>query len=180
MNSESVLDLVLSGLLCASVIGLCGLGILLSCFSLSGTWLIALAALICAWGFHESWPWLWIFLLFVAISTVVEVLEAVAASWGVKRRGGSFRGGLAAIVGGLLGFALGAWIPIPVIGSLAGMLAGTFILVFLVERQRLRGAEGASDIAAGALTARVLALLMKVIASVGMSAGLTMALAVSR
>jgi uncharacterized protein YqgC (DUF456 family) len=152
------------------VVGLlCLAGLALSCVSLSGTWLVVAASILAALVRSDPFPGIWTVVLFAAAAGAVEGVEAVAGAWGVKRRGGSNLAGLAAMLGGFAGLLVGGLIPIPVVGSLLGMLVCSFALAYVVERRRLR-AERAADIAWGAVTARVLVILLKVVVTLGLTA----------
>lgn len=157
---------------------MCAAGVVLSCLSISGTWLVVLGALIAALLSGQAFPGLWTVLLFVGVATVVEVAEALAGVWGVKKRGGSSWAGFAALAGGLAGMFLGALLPVPLLGSLAGMTAGSFALVYVVERARLRRSAPALHVAAGAVLARVAVVLLKVTATLGMIAWLAIGMIV--
>ena len=146
----------------------CVVGILLSMFSLSGTWAVVLAALI-AMSLGRSFPAWWAVLAFAAVALALEGIEFFAGAWGVTRRGGSKAGGFAAVVGSFLGLCLGTFIPIPVVGSLLGMLVGGFALVFLVEWNRLQRGDAAAHIAWGSVLAKIAMIFLKVCATIGMS-----------
>lgn len=161
---------VLSVLGMVLIVALCVAGLLLSCLSISGTWLVAAAAVLAALIRSDPFPGIWTIVIFLLISALVEVAEAVAGAWGVRNRGGSRVAGLAAVVGGLLGLALGSVIPVPLVGGLVGMLVGSFALVFAVERHRLQQLGRAANIAWGAVVARLLVVLVKVTATLGMAA----------
>ena len=163
---------VIVGLLC-----LAGLGI--SCVSLSGTWLVTLGALIAAFLSGPRFPGLRTVIVFLMISGVVEGVEAIAGPWGVQRRGGSSWAGLAALIGGLAGLYFGTAIPVPLIGSAVGMLAGGFMLTFLVERHRLKKSSHAAHIAMGAVMGRVVIIFVKVIVTLGMIVALAAGLIIS-
>ncbi len=156
------------GLVWVLVVILCITGTMLSGISLSGTWLVLLAAIIAALVPDHPYPGFWTLGIFLVLSIGVEVLEAVAGAWGVTRRGGSKLAGLMALIGGLVGLVLGSFIPVPILGSLFGMMAGSFLLVYLVERRRHPEAH-AAHVARGAVVARVLIILLKVIVTLGMS-----------
>jgi uncharacterized protein YqgC (DUF456 family) len=111
-------------------------------------------------------------LVFAGLSILVEAGEFLAGSWGVTRRGGSTGAGWAALIGGLLGLSLGTFIPIPLAGNLLGMGLGSFGFVYAVERVRLRRSGPAAHIAMGAVVARLAILLVKVLATLGMTAWL--------
>lgn len=148
----------------------CVVALVLSCLSLSGTWMVALAsigAMLLRSGDFPGWTTVIIFLL---ISVAVELLEWFAGAWGVTRRGGSGWAGFAAIIGGIVGLIAGTFIPLPVVGSLVGMLIGSFALAFVVEQHRLNHTGQAAHIARGAVIARILVILLKVVTTLGMIA----------
>lgn len=160
---------LLFALLIALIVLLCLFGLGLSAVSISGTWLVAAAAAVgrllpgaprYGWGFVLG---------LVAAAALVEGVEALAGAWGVRRRGGSRLAGVAAIAGGLAGLLLGTLIPIPILGNLIGMLAGSFGLVYVVERHRaMAGAAHATHVAWGAVLGRLTVMLLKVLVTLGM------------
>ena len=156
---------------------MCLVGLLLSCLSISGTWLVVGATLISMLLVHSGFPGFGTVLLMIWIAICVEVVEYVAGVWGVKKRGGSNWSGLAALVGGVVGLVLGAAIPIPVLGSLLGMTAGSFGFVYGIERYRLKRAAPAVHIALGTVMARFFVVLLKVSVTLGMMAWLAIGLA---
>ena len=147
---------------------LCLAGLALSCLSISGTWLVTAAAALLAWGNGSGFPGWGTPVGFAVIAALVEGIEAAAGWFGVTSRGGSKRAGVAAMAGGLLGAIAGTAIPIPILGSLFGMLAGSFLLAYYVEQRRLGNREAALHIAKGALLARLAVLLLKVTVTLGM------------
>jgi len=160
-SAAGVAGILLAALLCLA-------GIILSCLTLSGTWLVLLAALILMPASAAPFPgWATIGIL-ATLCIVVEILESLAGSWGVVKRGGSAVSGLVALLGGLAGMFLGALIPIPLIGSLLGMMLGSFILVFLFEAYLMRRRDKAAHIAFGTVLARVAMLLLKTAVTLGM------------
>jgi len=158
---------VVLGYVC--IVLLCLTGIVLSCVSLSGTWLVLLAAVVAALLRADAFPGIWTIAVFAGLSIGVELLEALAGSWGVRRQGGSRLAGFAALVGGIVGMCLGGLIPILFIGPVIGLMIGSFVPVFLIENHRLKQAGQAAGIAGGAVLARVLAILLKVVATLGMT-----------
>ncbi len=106
-------------------------GGVLSAFSNSGTWLVLGAAIGAAFlsgpGEFPAWPAL---LAFGAVCAAVDIIEWFAASWGVRRRGGSAAAGWFALLGSLGGAILGGMV-VPVLGSLVGMMLGSFTLVYI-------------------------------------------------
>jgi uncharacterized protein len=153
---------------------LCLGGLLLSALSISGTWLVLAAAALAAFlvepGQAPGWKTL---LGMAALCTAVDVLEWFAASWGVRRRGGSRAAGWMALLGSLGGMILGTLlIPIPLLGGMIGMVAGSFALVYWTENRRLQHANHASHIATGAVLAAMSMLLLKVAATAALTAWL--------
>lgn len=152
---------------------LCLGGLVLAVFSISGTWLVLGAAigaaLLTGTGEFPAWPAL---VGFFAVCAGVDIIEWFAASWGVRRRGGSAAAGWMALLGSLGGAILGGMV-VPVLGSLVGMMLGSFSLVYLAERRRLRKNSPAAHIARGAVLAGISVLFLKVVAT----AGLVLALA---
>ncbi len=140
---------------------LCFIGFVFSCLSLSGTWLVLAASGIMAWIRWPEFPGIGTLITFLLLCVGTEILEGVASAWGVQRRGGSRAAGWAAIGGGFLGMLLGSFIPVPLIGNLIGMLAGSFGCAFLVEQARMKKAEHAAHVATGAVLARVGVIFLK-------------------
>jgi uncharacterized protein YqgC (DUF456 family) len=149
---------------------LCFSGILLSLIAISGTWLVALAAGLLLWFRPDDAPG-WIMVIsFILLSTAMEFVEFIAGSLGIARRGGSAAAGWAALFGGIIGMILGAFIPVPVIGSLMGMLIGSFVFAYWVERRRLQHDSQAAHIARGAVWAKLSVMFFKTVATLGMTA----------
>jgi len=148
---------------------LCFAGVILSAVSFSGTWVVAGAAALMTLLSKTGFPGWWIVALFLIISAVAEFFEAVAGAWGVKKRGGSSWASFAALCGGLLGMIVGGFIiPVFLVGNLIGMFAGSFAAAFAVERYRLKHDGKAASIAWGAVVARILVILFKLGATLGM------------
>ncbi len=146
---------------------LCAGGILLSCLSLSGTWLVLIAAALLYYVLESSFPGIWTIVTFFVLSVGVEILEFFAGWVGISKRGGSKLAGFMAVIGGFMGMAIGSAL-IPVIGTILGMFAGSFGLAFLVERDRLKKDNEAANIALGAVFSRVAVIMLKVCVTLGM------------
>ncbi len=176
-----ILGVLGTGLGVVAIVLLCAVAVVLSCVSISGTWVVLGAAVIAILMRGETgFPGWLTLVVFLLLSIVVEVAEAVAGSWGVVKRGGSKLAGLVSLIGGLLGLVVGVLIPIPIIGPLIGMLALSFGSVFMVEHWRLKHIEHAANIAWGAVWARILVIFLKVIITLGMSAVLLIGMALAR
>jgi uncharacterized protein YqgC (DUF456 family) len=168
-----------SGLMTLFIVVLCLGGILLSCLLMSGTWVVLLAAVLAMLTRGaDSFPGWGVLTLFLILCLLVELGEYAAGMVGVSRRGGSRLAGWAALGGGLVGLVLGSAIPIPLVGSLLGMLAGSFGMVYLVESRRLAHAQ-ALHIAVGTLWARVAVLGGKVLVTLVMTVVLWLGMAIS-
>ena len=152
----------------------CFIAFILSCLSLSGTWLVLTATGLLAWARWPDFPGIGTVVVFTLICIAVEVIEALAGTWGVQKRGGSKAAGTAALFGGFIGMLLGGFIPIPIIGNLVGMLAGSFGLAFWVEHARMKKADHAAHVATGAVLARLTVIFIKI----GVTLALIFALAI--
>lgn len=158
---------------------LCLLGFVLSCISLSGTWLVLAATGLVAWSRWPEFPGIGTLVVFLLLCIGVEIIEAFAASWGVQKRGGSKAAGWAALGGGFLGMILGGLIPVPIIGNLLGMVAGSFGCAFLVEHAKMKKATHAAHVATGAVLARLAVIFLKVGITVSMTSALAIGIAVT-
>ena len=141
---------------------LCIVAFILSCLSLSGTWLVLAATGLIAWARWPKFPGTGTLVIFTLLCIGVEVVEALASAWGAQKRGGSKITGLAAVGGGFAGMILGGFIPVPIIGNLVGMLAGSFGLAFLIEHFRMKKADHAMHVATGTVLARLAVIFLKI------------------
>ena len=140
---------------------LCLVGFILSCLSLSGTWVVFGASIIVAWNRWPGFPGIPTLVVFLVLCIGVEIAEALASAWGVQRRGGSKAASWAALGGGFLGMFLGGLI-VPVVGNLIGMLVCSFGCAFLAEHAKIKKAEHAAHVATGAVLARLGVIFLKV------------------
>ncbi len=170
MAVPEIIQAVTAVLVSVLVVVLCLAGIGLSSLSLSGTWLVVLAAVLKA-ATGKGFPGWTTVALFALVSLVIEGIETVAGFRGVVRRGGSAWAGAGALLGGTAGLVL-ASPAVPVVGSLIGLAAGSFLGAFAVEVIRLRRGGAAARIAWGAVLARILMVAVKTGASLGMTATL--------
>ena len=118
-------------------------GVALNAVGLWGSWVI-LVTVAGAWllsGF-EHFSILCLVIL-TLLATAGEILESVAASYGATRFGGSRKAFLTIVAGGILGAIAGTPI-LPIIGSLAGAIAGAFIAAALYEFIVMERSTGAS------------------------------------
>lgn len=158
---------------------LCLVGFVLSCLSLSGTWVVLAATGIVSWSRWPEFPGIGTLVIFLLLCIGVEVAEALASAWGVQKRGGSKAAGWAALSGGFLGMILGSAIPVPVIGNLLGMLIGSFGFAFLVEHSKMKKTSHAAHVATGAVLARLGVIFLKVGVTIAMTFALGIGIAIS-
>lgn len=147
---------------------LCLAGLLLSALSLSGTWCVVGAAAIAAAARSSPFPSWGLVVTFAAVAAAIEGAEFLSSYLGVTRRGGSKTGAFVAMLGGIAGAILGAFVPPPVIGSLVCMMAGAFAGAYWTERRRAK--EKAAHIAWGTVLARLAILALKFGATAVMAA----------
>lgn len=150
-------------LYCLLIAILCA-GLWINLLGLPGLWLMIAAyaayGWATGWGAHASWSAL---ALVAGIALVAEVAEFFSGALGAKSAGGSKRGILGAIVGGLLGAVfLTFLVPVPVLGTVVGVLAGTFLGAAISERLWV-GKPGAhaAHIGVRAALGRLLGILIK-------------------
>lgn len=109
-------------------------GILMVVLALPGIWAMVLVSAICMWWRPEIISWRAVVTL-ASIALVSEIMEMVASAAGAKKFGGSKRGAVGAIFGTMIGAIVGSFlIPIPVIGTIVGGIAGAGIGAMGVER----------------------------------------------
>lgn len=104
-------------------------GLLLNLFGLPGNWLMLAALAGYAWltGWERYVGWVSLVVLLV-VAIAAEVVEFFAAGAGATKAGGTIWGAIGALLGGLVGgFMLTGLVPIPIIGTLVGLIAGTFL-----------------------------------------------------
>jgi uncharacterized protein YqgC (DUF456 family) len=158
---------------------LCLIGFVLSCLSLSGTWVVLAATGLVAWARWPEFPGIGTLVAFLLLCIGVEVIEALASAWGVQKRGGSKAASWAALGGGFMGMVLGGFIPVPIIGNLVGMVAGSFGCAFLVEHAKLKKATHAAHVATGAVLARLAVIFLKVGITIAMASALAIGIAIT-
>lgn len=135
----------------------CLVGVVLVALQLPGTWLIVLLSALAAWwGWDadaaERWIGWWTLAGLLSLAIVGEIIEAIAGAMGSRAAGGSKRGALLAIVGGIGGAILGTFvIPIPIVGTLTGAAIGAGLLSALGDKwagrkwgEAVRGGSGAA------------------------------------
>jgi uncharacterized protein len=116
-------DIVIMILL--SVLALAGW--VLALVGISGTWLILIAAVALDLAVDGGWGFVATSIVFLLLCAAAEGAEFVAGSLGAKVFGGSKAAQVGAFAGTLLGGIGGTAIPIPIVGTIIGVLAGGFV-----------------------------------------------------
>ena len=117
------------------VVGLCTLvGLALTLLTLSGAWLIVLAAIVW-WCFIDglySWPTMLVAIVLAALGDIVEITSSAI---GVKAQGGGRAAAWLSVPGAIIGAILGSvLIPVPVLGTIAGAVVGAALGAVAGER----------------------------------------------
>ena len=134
------------------VVNACGLFLIL--LGLPGTWLMVGATALLYWwqGDGELLP-LWVVLVAAGLALVGELIELVSGAAGTRRAGGTRWGAVGALIGALVGGIAGTiLIPVPVVGSLAGLCGGAWLgavgaeysLAGRTSEEALRSGQGAA------------------------------------
>jgi uncharacterized protein len=136
----------------------CGLGIQL--LSLPGLWLMAAAAGLYALVTRGQYLWPWGITVILGLCVVGELLEFIAGAGGAKKAGGSKRSMLFGTVGGIAGGLLLS-IPVPVIGTIAGVCLGAFAGATLAQLTVAKDARHSALVGIGAAKGTLLGILLK-------------------
>ncbi|HOJ76320.1 MAG TPA: DUF456 family protein [Phycisphaerae bacterium] len=136
-----------------------------------GTWLILLSTGLAAWmqwepGVPPSEQVIGVYTLLSLLGLAVlgEVLEFIAGAAGAQKAGGSAKGALGAIVGGVIGAIAGTFlIPIPLLGSLLGAAGGAGLVACGVELAGGKTMETSVRIGVGASVGRILGTIYKLV-----------------
>ena len=104
----------------------------------------------------------WHLLIFFGISIFSEIFDVISAGWGAKKFGkASTLAGVSSIFCGLLFALLGtAFIPIPIIGTVAGALLGSFLGAFAVEAVKDR--KKGLSVGFASMITRLFAMILKI------------------
>lgn len=147
--------------LAAIIVFLCSVaGIVLTVLSLPGTWLAVLAAVLCKLWQPALFSW-WIVAAAGALALLAEVVEFGASAVGTAKAGGSKRGGIGSLVGGIAGAIVGAPFFLG-LGAIPGAVLGAFVGALVAERAwAKRSWAEASRSGQGAAIGRFVATILK-------------------
>jgi uncharacterized protein YqgC (DUF456 family) len=136
-------------------------GFALTLLTLSGAWLIVLAALLIDLYWQETYSTTTLIALGV-LSLIGEALEIGTAGVAARRAGGTRSTATWSVVGGLLGGIVGTFvIPLPVIGTIVGAAIGSGLLASASHRGDGYAWSEASRVGGAAFGGRLLATILK-------------------
>ena len=139
---------------------ICWVGIL---FNLPGTWLMVLLASAAEWWSDEELFGAGFLVTAAGLALLGEILEFALSAAGSRQSGGTKRGALLAIVGGMIGAVLGTALPAPIIGTLIGASAGAFAGAILGDLAAGRRLSLSISAGGGAALGRLTGTLAKLI-----------------
>jgi hypothetical protein len=125
----------------------------LTLLGLPGNWLMLATAAAIAWLTTGPPSYHWATLAVgVSIAAIGELFELLSGAAGSRRSGGSRRGGVGALLGGIAGAVVGTFaLPVPLLGTVLGAAAGAFAGAVLGEltgektrEEALRSGRGAA------------------------------------
>jgi hypothetical protein len=123
---------------------------------LPGLWIMLGVVAIGMWTGAVS---IWLFLVLVALVVLAELLEWFAVDRLGRKYGGTQRTFWGALAGGVVGALVGT--PVPVIGSLLGVFAGTMVGASIATWTLVKDSEVALRAGWGALLGRSAAIALK-------------------
>jgi len=150
----------------------CGLAVAMTAVRLPGTWLLLAGAGTYGWLTEWRSVTLGTLILLAVIAVSGEIVELATSALAARRAGGSRRAAWGGLIGGMLGMVfLSFLVPVPLVGSMVGAIAGCFLGAAVAElSQRSHLAHGtrvgffaALGLAIGTAAKVVLALMMSAI-----------------
>jgi len=141
-------------------------GFVINALTLPGNWLMIAAAAIYACLTHSRYIGWHGVLFLTALALIAEIIDTLAGGAGAKRAGASRRGKWGSLLGGLLGgLFLSFLIPIPLVGTIAGILLGCFAGAALAELTTGRTTFHALRIGGAAAVGRLAGMCAKIVFS---------------
>lgn len=117
---------------------------------------------------NQTYDW-WVLGISAVLLALGELVEFLAGAAGVKHGGGSRRGMVGAILGGIGGaIAFTLFVPIPLIGTLIGAVLGTFAGAVLgeISGDQPKTMRGSMKPAIGATIGRIAGSMSKILLSI--------------
>lgn len=165
-------------LLAATIVFVFGvIGVVLTVLTLPGTWLAVIVAALCTWWQPQLMSW-WVIGAAAALALLAEIVEFGASAVGTAKAGGTKRGGLGSLVGGLAGAIFGAPFFFG-LGAIPGAVIGAGIGAVVAERGWAKRTWSESTKAGkGAAIGRLVATVLKVAFAAAIALLLTIGLIV--
>jgi uncharacterized protein YqgC (DUF456 family) len=138
------------------------IGLWITVLTLPGLWWMV--ASVAIFGWVTGWQYVGLpgIIALVVLATLAEVVEFVAGGAGAKKAGGSKRAFVGAIVGGILGgIFFTPMIPVPIVGTIIGICAGTFVGALAVELMVKQDTGQALRVGWGATVGRFVGIITK-------------------
>ena len=158
------LDWTLYLLLFTALLG----GLFLVVLTLPGLWVMLGAAVLYAAATRLHYVgWKELLFLFV-LAAVAEGVETVLGGAGAKKAGGGKLGVVGGIVGGLLGGVFLTFVPVPVVGTVVGIITGSFLGAAALEWAGGKEVPHSVRIGVGAAKGRFIGIVSKVLFGVVM------------
>ena len=157
-------------LLISLLILACLVGVAMTAIRLPGTWLIATSAVGYAWS--EEWARASCTLVsfLIAFALFGEGVEFLASIVTARRAGASRKAAWGGMFGGILGMVfLSFLVPIPIVGTMIGALAGCFVGATLVEMHVRRDMTHGAKVGVFAAMGFVFGAIAKVVVALVMS-----------
>jgi uncharacterized protein len=137
-------------------------GLIVNLIGLPGLWLMLAATAAYAWITGGVYLGGWTLLVLLSLALAAEVVEFIAGGAGAKKAGSSSRAMWAAIAGGFVGgLFLTFLVPIPVIGTIVGACAGSFLGAAATELYVRRDMLHSLTVGYGAAKGRLWGILSK-------------------
>ncbi len=143
-------------------------GIVMVPFTLPGTWMIALGAVLFSLvrDYKASSDWV-VIAIVVGLALLGEIVELATSAFGAKKEHVPTGAVVCSLIGGLVGAIIG--VPVFLIGALLGLLIGTFLGAFLYSLVKKGNVAEALSQALVILASRVVAIFAKTSVAVCMA-----------
>lgn len=143
---------------------------------LPGTWLMIATAALVEWWTDDTLFHVATLGVAAGLGALGELIEFLASAGGAKRAGATKSGAMGALMGGIVGAILGTiFIPVPLLGSLAGGAMGAFAGSAMLEHGGGKELRDAMHVGRGAAVGHVLGMLGKLAMGVAVWVILTVA-----
>jgi uncharacterized protein YqgC (DUF456 family) len=137
--------------------------LLLNIIAMPGLWLMLAAAMIYAWLTGLAFVGKETLIVLLLLAAVGEVVEIYVGTAGTRRAGGGRPAMAGAIAGGILGRIFLSLIPIPIISTLVGVCAGSFLGAAVMELYSGGSLDKSIRVGAGAATGRAMGIVAKLL-----------------